>query len=368
MNKSVFLSQDDLISIFKVLNYWDCRSFTSPSFYNIFLNDTIQYITEIDTKIYQNNLNFSSNKVSYNSIQNDAKKFVEIFADKIQLPETFTIFKITSNSCSSTYQKKIYKEFMSFLENKIGKEAMCSLCESYILTYGAKSNSVIFSYWFEQIKTKKLFSNFSIVEKIINDFLKVEPNNTVTRNYNLKLLIFINKYKDNSDVISNYVEKHQGDGVFIKGVDKLLSKVKNINWNKVDTPIFNSKSIVGTINFNSEYFIKEYGMTRSEADKFLQLSLSFLYAKLKDFSLNYTSTDLMINAKDVNNYSYKEKEVLDLFDKIKILGPYWKNIKNKHSGIEFFHNHFEKINTHRELIKEIDSASSHKIKEKKIKL
>jgi hypothetical protein len=366
MNEKNFLDKNDLIEILKKFGYWEATYGTSPKFYTKFIEETILHVKSIDVEYFKKNLPSKNNHFTYN-VHQDCQKFIDIFSNKIPLPETFTILKLNQNYYGSTHEKKRLKELISFLENKIGPKGLHDLLENYFEHYTSLDNSFLFSYWFETLKNNKSWINESIAEKFINQYLSREPTNTVTRNFNLKLLLFINQFKDNSKQISNYIEKHQGDSVFIKGVKKATPKVKNLSWNETETPLLNSKKIVGTLGLNSEFFIKEYNMTRGDSEKFIQESLSFLYQKFKELSLGYTSFEVIIYANNIDDYKNKEQIVLEKFEQIKILAPYW--LKEKHNNcLTFFNNYFEKINIHKELSEEILNKKDNNLKAKKIKI
>jgi hypothetical protein len=366
MNKTFFLDKNDLTEILKKLGYWDGTYGISPKFYTKFIEDSILCVKGIDVDYFKKHLPLKHN-YSIQNVSQDCKEFINLFSDKIPLPEAFTVLKLKQSYYGSTHEKKIQKEIISLLENKIGQKNLYDLLENYFVKYTSLDNSFLFSYWFEVSKNNKSWVNESRAEKFINHYLSCEPTNTVTRNFNLKLLLFINQFKDNSQQISNYIEKHQGDSVFIKGVKKITSKVKHLTWNEVETPLVNSKRIVGTLSLNSEFFIKEYNMTRGDSDKFIQQSLSFLYQNLKNLSLGYTSFELIINATDIEDYKNKEKIILEKFEQIKIIAPYWLKEKNN-NDLSFINNYFEKINTHKELSEEILNKNNNNSNIKKIKI
>lgn len=367
MHKSIYLDKNDLIEILKICGFWNATHGTSPKFYTEFIKDSIRYVKGIDINYFKANL--PSNSVfSVGKVHQDCKDFIELFHNQIPLPEAFTIFKLTRSYSSSVHEKKKYKELISFIENKIGKKNFYHLLENYFEKYTSSENSLLFSHWFELSKDYPSLVDNIKADKFISEYIKDEPYNTITRNFNLKLLLFINNFKDNTQEISKYIEKHQGDSVFLKGVPKLTSKIKNLSWDEVDTPLISSKKIVGTLSMNSEFFIKEYKMTRGDADKFIQESLSFIYNKFNNLSLTYTSNELIINASSIDDYKYKEEQALEKINQVKILAPYWIKDKKRDNFLAFFQNYFEKINIHKELSEEILPGNNIKVKLKRNKI
>jgi hypothetical protein len=367
MNKTIYLDKNDLLEILKICGFWESKSGTIPKFYTRFIEDSIKYVKGIDINYFKNNLP-SKNIYTTGTIHQDCKDFIEIFDNKIPLPEAFTIIKLKRDYSGAAHEKRIYKELIAFIENKIGQKDFYYLLENYFSHYTPSDNSLLFSYWFELSKSNQSWVDSNKANKFISRHLQYEPNNTITRNFNLKLLLFVNQFKDNVEEISTYIEKHQGDSVFLKGVPKLTSKIKNLSWNEVDTPLISSKKIVGTISMNSEFFIKEYRMTRGDADKFIQESLAFIYNKFNNLSLTYTSNELIINAQSIDDYKYKEEQALEKINQVKILAPYWIKDKKRDNFLAFFQNYFEKINIHKELSEEISPENHSKTKVKKSKI
>lgn len=370
MNKKFFLDKNTLIEIFKISGQWNATYSSSPKFYNIFIKDSIQYVNGIDTEYFKKNQPI--NLLPKGSLHQDCKEFVELFHNKIPLLEAFTIFKLLGVYYASNHEKKNYKKLVLFLENKIGKSNLYTLLENYFNHYGSSENSFLFSYWFELSKNNLSFIKNNNLNKFIKDYLNsITPHNTLTRNFHLKLLLFLNNFQDNRKDISLYIETHQGDSVFIKGVPKLISKIKDLTWKEVETPLFHSKKIIGTVSINSDFFIKEFKMNRGESDKFIQESLAFIYYDSKDDSVQCTSNELIIHAKSLDEYKNKEEKILKKISEIKSLAPYWiveKNKDNKDDSLIFFKNYFTKINFHKELKAEVLNKNTNQNKTKRIKI
>lgn len=365
MNNSITLNKEELTELMKLGLFWDATYGTNPKFYSKFLSETIKNIPEIDTSYFKEALQLSNN--NFGNVSADAKKFVNAFDEKIPLPEAFTIFKLFGTFYGSSKERTSFKEIILFLSKKVEDKQIHSMMESYLLKYN-NDNSVILTGWFELLEKNPSWINIDNAETIISQNLKDHSINTQTRRFNLKMLCFLNQFLNKKDVISSYIESNQHDAVFLKSADKITGKVKDLSWNQKEISIIKSKKILGTITLDSDSLVQKYGMNRGESEKFISAGLSFICQRFKEHSFSYTSSELLINASDIDEYKYREEQAIDKINKILLLAPLWKTPKDRNDDYIFFNNYYEKTLLNNSLNQELIRNEPNKTLGKKSKI
>jgi hypothetical protein len=367
MNESITLTKEDLTEILKITGYWNGMYGTSPKFYHSFLKGSIAYVPNVDKEYYRKILSMTSTHAS-GTVGSDCIEFVSLFDNKVSLPEAFTIFRLGKNYYGRKEDKATYKELISYISNKVGEKKLYGMFENFLFHYGSSANSFILSQWYELSKINPSFVDVDKAEKIIEKHLLTKAHNTSDKNLGLKLLVFLNNFKDNKEAISSYIETNQDDALFLKGIQKILGKIKNITWQEEETPVVKSKTIVGTITINPESMIKKYGLTRGESEKFFSNGLLFLATKFKELSLNSTSNELHIYATDVDDYKKKEDQTYDKINQLTLLAPHWKVLKDKKDSQTFFENYFETVKMHKDLTDELNKNTKEEFNKKRSKI
>lgn len=367
MSKSVLLNKQQLEKILQLSGYdtINNKGGTYPSFYSSFVQNSSKLLKGTPQDVFTDILSTKEIKGSGNNMQ-DIQNFLSFFDGKFSIPETFTILLMPSNLSYKNHTAH-HKSLLNFLSTLIDEQQIFTMIDSYLSNFN-DSNTFLVNTWLDIAKDNLHIVNIKNLEKISTSLITKSHYGTEYKRTNLKVLVFLNNFKDNVADISKYIEDNQQDALFLNAAKKITNKINGLQWKDEDIPSTISKNIVGQIEINTEFFIKKFGFTRSQSEKFINQSLNFICSKFKEFSYYSTGTTFTITAKSVDDYKDKEDFFNQTFEKIKLLAPYWNNKNNKEANYELFENYLDKAKIFEELNDTLSKNGNTPAKTKKSKI